>query len=133
MNQKTGLEMLTQTFKNLNAEGQKQLLEYAEFLMSKYPLAGSEKEPKLPAEPIKTPPPENESVPLAIKRLSRSYPMLDKVKIMNPAAGLMTQHLTQGRKAKEVIADLEALFLNEYNRYLEEFHQEHSPKDPANC
>lgn len=114
--------LLTQLYDSLSEEGRDQLVEYAEFLVSKYPAPDLE-QPSAPPEPIKTVPPEDESVPAAIKRLSRSYPMLDKLKMMNPTSTLMTQYLTRGRPKEEVINDLEELFQKEYNRFLEEFHQ----------
>ena len=119
---------LLEYFGKLDEEGQKQLLEYAEFLQIKYP-SSPDKKSDTPLEPLPSVAPENESVPAAIKRLSRSYPMLDKVKMMNPTASLMTQYLTQGREAELVIADLEALFKNEYSRYLEDFDK--GSHDPA--
>ena len=40
--------------------------------------------------------------------------MVDKESILHPISGLMTSHILQGRAASEVIDDLEALFLKQY-------------------
>jgi hypothetical protein len=65
-------------------------------------------------EPI--PRPDNESVVAAMRRLSASYPMLDKGQILHEASALMGSHIMQGRAAAEVIDDLEALFRRHYER-----------------
>jgi hypothetical protein len=43
--------------------------------------------------------------------------MLDRAKLINETAALMSQHLVQGRTAIEVIDDLEALFLHHYQNF----------------
>ena len=61
-----------------------------------------------------------ESVIAAIKRLSATYPMLDKGKVFNDTSSLMSQHIIQGREAVEVIDELEALFQQEYNDFVKD-------------
>ncbi|SEH08355.1 Crp/Fnr family transcriptional regulator [Candidatus Venteria ishoeyi] len=63
--------------------------------------------------------PEQESVIAAIKRLSASYPMLEKSKMLNETAALMSQHMIQGREAKEVIDELEIIFEQHYQAFLQ--------------
>ncbi len=58
--------------------------------------------------------PADESVVMAIKRLTRSYPMLDRRKLMGPTSLLMSQHALQGRAASEVIDELEIVFERHY-------------------
>lgn len=85
-----------------------QLLEFAEFLQQRH------------GGPVDIPPPENiarpaqESVVKAIKRLSATYPMLDRGKMLHETSALMTQHVMQGREAVEVIDELEILFRRHY-------------------
>ncbi len=86
------------------------LLDYAEFLLARVmPEVAA-----IPRAPLELPRPAQESVVKAIKRLRATYPMLDRAKLINETAALMSQHLVQGRAAVEVIDDLEALFLNHY-------------------
>jgi hypothetical protein len=89
------------------------LLEYAEFLVQRY---GG------PAEitaPLEIPRPVKESVVKAIQRLSATYPMLDRSKVLNETSVLMTQHVIHGRAAIEVIDELEILFRRHYEKLAE--------------
>ena len=90
------------------------LLEFAEFLHARTAAEG------LPAQALVVMPrPENESVVRAIKRLSASYPMLDKGKMFSDTSSLMTQHVMQGKPAPAVIDELEALFQRHYDAFSE--------------
>jgi len=91
-------------------DGRKQaLLEYAEFLHQR-----SEKITQPLAEPQISPRPEEETVVAAIKRLSASYAMLDRQHMLHEISGLMAQHMLQGRSSKDVIDDIENIFLSQY-------------------
>lgn len=87
-----------------------QLTEYAEFLGARYA-----KEKEISA-PVDIPKPERESVVKAIRRLTATYPMLNRAKILNETSVLMSQHVIQGRDAVEVIEDLEVLFRRHYEQ-----------------
>ena len=66
------------------------------------------------------PRPDDESVIAAIKRLAKSYPMLDKASMLNETSRLMTEHILQGRASSQVIDDLEAIFKQNYQEFLRE-------------
>jgi len=66
------------------------------------------------AEPSREPRPAEESVVLALRRLTRSYPMLDRRRLMGTASSLMAQHALQERAASEVIDELELVFERHY-------------------
>ncbi len=100
---------LQQIYKDLPDEQQQQLLDYAEYLAERHPPQQPES-----TEVVEIARPEEESVVEAIKRLSKSYHMIDRSKMLHETAGLMTQHMMQGREAAEVIDDLEALFKRYY-------------------
>jgi hypothetical protein len=51
-----------------------------------------------------------------MKRLSATYHMLDKSKLLNETSALMAQHVMQGRPAHEVIDELEVVFELHYRR-----------------
>jgi len=114
---KSGERRLRSLFSALDHEDQETLLAFAEFL------AGRKKElaPAERPEPKSIPRPERESVVAAIKRLSATYPMLDKGRMLNETSNLMTQHIMRGRAATEVIDELEALFKRHYEQFTEEF------------
>lgn len=104
---------LLRLFRDLPPSAQALLLEFAEFLAAKYQKAG---EPLVEPNPI--PAPENESVVGALKRLSASFPMLDKAKLLNETSILVSQHVMQGRDKIEVIEEIEAVFNRHYRRYI---------------
>ena len=108
---------LKRLFSGLGAEDQVTLLAFAEFLASR---SKPQRPTELP-EPTLSPRPARESVVGAIKRLSASYPMLEKARMLNETSTLMTQHVMHGRSAPEVIDDLEELFRKQYELFKEEF------------
>lgn len=105
---------LRQIFERLDPQRRETLLEFAEFLDSR-----TETPPAEIPEPEAIPRPEDESVVAAIKRLSASYPMLDRAKILHQTSGLMAQHVMQGRAAAEVIDELEVVFERHYRAMVE--------------
>jgi len=58
--------------------------------------------------------PQGEKVVAAVKRLSKTYYMLDKKQMLGVTSDLVTQHLLQGRDAVDVIDELESLFAQHY-------------------
>ncbi len=92
------------------------LLEFAEFLASR-----EESEPVVEiTTPVIQARPEEESVVKAIRRLSESYPMLEKSVLLNETSKLMSQHVMQGVKAIEIIDQIEVFFVEQYQLYLTE-------------
>ena len=117
---------LIQYFSLLSDEHKGLVLEFMEFLGSRYP---NTSQSELPVEvknepeetleptfiePILMPRPETESVIAAIKRLSQSYPMLNKEKLFDKTSTLMTAHIMQGRDVVEVIDEIELVFREQY-------------------
>lgn len=99
-------DVLLAIYRGLDARGRRQLLACAKALAA--PAAAVQPEPR----------PTEESVVLAIRRLKRSYPMLDRRRLMGPASVLMAQHALQGRDAAEVIDELELVFERHYRESL---------------
>jgi hypothetical protein len=92
---------------------------FAEFLAGRSEERGREDlEAGTPAEPKSIPRPETESVVAAIKRLSETYPMLDRSLLLTDTSSLMTAHLMKGREAPDVIDELEELFARHYQEHL---------------
>lgn len=90
------------------------LSSYAEFLVERTT------KNKTIEEPIDIIRPPEESIVAAIKRLSASYPMLDKSKLLSDVSGKVTQHVVFGREASEVIDELEVFFQQNYRQYVNE-------------
>ncbi len=107
----------------LNTEQQTTLLRFAEFLVA------SAEELPLEVDEIRFPLPEDlqrpeaESVIMAIKRLTATYPMINKEKLLHKASDLMAEHVTQGRAAADVIDELEQLFAEHYHQLRNDFEQ----------
>ena len=104
--------------RRLGAADRSTLLAFAEFLLTRtqpvpQPDDTAAADPVVP-EPQAIPRPERESVVAAVKRLSRTYPMLDKSKMLGETSDLVGQHVVQGREAVEVIDELETVFKRHY-------------------
>lgn len=103
-------KQLLRWFRRLPEGDRATLLAFAEFL------AGRVAKPALPDRPLPIPRPEEEKVVHAIRRLRETYPMLDHGRMLHEVSQLMTQHVVQGRPAREVIDELELLFRAHYER-----------------
>lgn len=110
---------LIELFRSLDASQRETLAAFAEFLARRSPA------PEMPVAAIEMPQqidrPENESVVRAIKRLSATYPMLDRKKLLHQTSNLVTEHVMQGRNAPEVIDDIERIFAEQYEKYKNRF------------
>lgn len=89
------------------------LHEFAGFLADKYP-----SEAAAPAEIIPIPRPSKEGVIPAIKRLSKTYPMLDKKVLFEQTSVAMSAHVLNDVSSEESIDRLESVFRKEYEDYL---------------
>ncbi len=103
---------LLRLWERTSETGRAHLLEYARYLSERMPAAS---EP--PAQPNPIPPRPGETVVAALKRLSASYPMLDRARLLDETSVLMAQHTLEGRPREEVIAELEAVFVRHFERW----------------
>jgi hypothetical protein len=97
------------------------LTRFARFLLSEPTAAVASPFASVPAptvvpDPENIPRPSDEKVVAAVKRLSKTYFMLDKKKMLGVTSDLVTQHILQGRDAVEVIDELENLFQQHYEQ-----------------
>lgn len=123
MSKKTETKLLNQ-FKNLPKDAQNSLLDFCDFLSAQYP--ASDKQIPPPKDLAR---PHDESVVLAMRRLSDTYFMLDKDSLLHEASSLMSQHILQGREAVEVIDELEVLFKKFYQELIDKYSQEKLTED----
>lgn len=100
---------LLNRFRDLPETEAEMLLAFAEFLATRGDAVPAEL-----AKPADVPRPESESVVGALKRLSATYFMLDKAKMLNDTSTVMAQHIMQGRDKVEVIDELEVIFRRHY-------------------
>ena len=110
------LEQLLSYYRGLGEADRRSLLDFAQFLCERSGHGDTEGEDQhaTPSEPLPILRPAEESVVKAIQRLGETYPMLDKGTLLNETATLMAEHVLQGRSARAVIDDLEALFARHY-------------------
>lgn len=108
-------------FDGLSETDKAAVTSFAEFLYSRGgSLASPVTSPPEPVLPVEIPEPDNiprpreEKVVAAVKRLSKTYFMLDKKAMLGETSDLVTQHIIQGRDVVEVIDELEALFNQKY-------------------
>lgn len=118
---KKSTKKLLEFYRELPDEAAQQLLDFAEFLALRHKV--EVKDISLPKKIVR---PDNESVVIAVKRLSATYPMLNKDKLLDETASLVSQNLLQGRDAVEVIDELEVIFFKQYEILVEELKQESS-------
>jgi len=90
------------------------LLSFAEFLAGRSPKRTTIE------TPVEIERPSEESIVAAIKRLSASYPMIDKSKILSDVSEKVTQTVVFGRDVTEVIDELEVFFKQSYQLYVTE-------------
>ncbi|HKJ71453.1 MAG TPA: Crp/Fnr family transcriptional regulator [Gammaproteobacteria bacterium] len=112
----------------LSEEQQRQLVDYAEFLVGRTggdPLAGAGEavagEPAAPREPQPVEPAPDEGPVKAIKRLRQTYPMLDATKLLDETTTIMSKRYLQDKPEDQVIEELEEVFEQHYRRYLAAF------------
>lgn len=118
---------LTGLFAELNEQDQKSLIAFAEFLHAR-DIPSTDQASVEAAEfaiPFKIDPVDKESVVAAMKRLSKSYPMLNKDDLLHQASALMGDHIMRGKAAADVILELEALFSSSYDEAKKAFEEEH--------
>lgn len=116
-----GERRLAAVYRSLDPDNRRTLLAFAEFLAARgAPESDAVHAPQPPLEPEPLPRPQRESVVGAIKRLSRSYHMLDRSAMLNETSSLMAAHIINGRPAEDVIDELESLFARYYAGYRED-------------
>jgi hypothetical protein len=116
-------QQLIGCFRRLEAADRATLIAFAEFLAQRDPsTVPAAPAPAAVATPAVTPPPEpierpaSETVVGALKRLSRTYPMLDKSQMLSATSDLVAQHILQGTAASEAIDALEQVFREHYRQ-----------------
>jgi len=99
----------------LDDSHQQAIVDYAEFMVQRYKVENS-RDRDLKPESVERP--EQETVIAAIKRLKKTYYMLDTDIILNQTSALMGQHILKGREAFDVIDELQSIFQAQYEQYL---------------
>ena len=112
-------QQLTELFQQLGAADQATLLAFAAFLADRS-VAHSvpvKPEPGVLPEPVRIERPAQESVVGALKRLSKSYPMLNKAEMLGATSELVATTIMQGSDPAAVIDELEEIFSRHYEQF----------------
>ena len=112
---KNKLREIKLLFAELDDDHQQAIVDYADFLAQRYKVENSG-DRDLKPESIERP--GQETVIAAIKRLKKTYYMLDTDIILNQTSALMGQHILKGREASDVIDELQSIFQAQYEQYL---------------
>jgi hypothetical protein len=109
---------LQRLYRQLAPGDQVTLIAFAEFLRERADGTATVNSPS-PAEVAEPEPirrPREERVIAALKRLSRTYPMLDKGTMLNATSEIVARHIMAGDDAPAVIDTLEEIFRQEYEK-----------------
>ena len=134
-------QVLLDYYQALSAQDQHSLLRFAEFLATGAVISNestadvvvgdddSSVMESLPVKkaipkPEKIERPDDETVVAALKRMSSTYPMLEKSKLLNKASELVAQHIMFGKPAVVVIKDIETMFAESYDKFVENYGQD---------
>jgi len=102
----------------LGPTDQASLLAFAEFLCSRQPArAAASPPPQAITEPVPVERPPAESVVAGLKRLARTYPMLDKSEMLSATSDLVATHIMKGTEPAAVIDQLEDIFREHYQQF----------------
>ncbi|MBF0583710.1 MAG: Crp/Fnr family transcriptional regulator [Magnetococcales bacterium] len=105
---------LLAAWQRLDREGQRTVRLFAEFLSQQ---AGEQPPEPIPQEPVAIPRPDKESAVLALKRLKKSYPMIEADFALLEEASQLVLKKVMGATDAEVIVELETLFAKRYQQW----------------
>ena len=111
-------QQLTELFRQLTAGDQLTLLAFAEFLAGRSTpgTAAVTREPVVIPEPEAIERQPGESVVGALKRLAKTYPMLDKTKMLGATSDVVASTIMQGTDPVAAINQLESIFREHYEK-----------------
>ena len=111
-------QQLVKFFRQLAAADQLTIMAFAEFLAAR----SSPGSVAVSSEPLVIPEPEaierppGESVVAALKRLSKTYPMLDKTEMLGATSDLVATNIMQRTDTTIVVDELEEIFRSHYEK-----------------
>ena len=104
-------QALLKAFRQMTPTARCTLVDFADFLSQRHPVVTT----PVSEQPLQVPRPVEESVIAAIRRLARTYPMLDSDNVFSAATTLMTRHVMGQQAAVEEIDELEVMFKARYD------------------
>lgn len=110
---------LLKSFRQLPPEQQQALTDYADFLCQRYAIEVE----AVPLVPLDIPRPQEESVVKALRRLAKTYPMLDAKELFEKTSSFMTRNLMHGEDSTLLIDEMEVFFQHNYQEFISKKHQ----------
>ena len=110
---------LLAAWRQLGKDDQRTVRLFAEFLHQQTERGSTEKSVSIPQTPQRIPKPEKESAVLALKRLKKSYPMIEADFSLLEDASQLLMKKVMGTADEEVVAELETLFARRYQEWKE--------------
>ena len=104
-------QALLKAFRQMTPTARSTLVDFADFLSQRYPVAVT----PVSEQSLQVPRPVEESVIAAIRRMAKTYPMLNSDNVFSAATTLMTRHVMGQQAAVEVIDELEVMFKARYD------------------
>ena len=111
---------LLKSLRQLPEAQQQALLDYAEFLTQRYAI----EEELVPQQPVDISRPAEESVVKAVRRLSKTYPMLESKELFEKTSSFMMRNLMHGEGSETVIDEMEIFFRQSYKSHIDEKEQD---------
>ena len=108
--------VLLKSLRKLPETQQQMLADFAEFLCQRYAI----EEEIVPQQPVDIPRPQEESVVKAVRRLSKTYPMLDSKDLFEKTSSFMMRNLMHGEDSRKVIDEMEVFFQQSFQSYMSE-------------
>lgn len=108
--------ILLKNLRQLPPEQQQALVDYSDFLCQRYAI----EETSVPQTPADISRPQVESVMKAIRRLSKTYPMLESKEMFEKTSSFMMRNLMHGEGSETVIDEMEVFFHQSYQNFLVE-------------
>lgn len=99
---------------------QQTLVDFADYLSQRYAI----EEEAVPQQPIDISRPQEESVVKAVRRLSKTYPMLESKELFEKTSSFMMRNLMHGEGKETVIDEMEIFFKQSYQTFIDEKEQE---------
>jgi len=113
-------QQLMEIYRQLGPGDRETLLAFAEFLGQRIthpaPRTAGGGAAVVVTEPLAIERPAQESVVAGLKRLSKTYPMLDKSEMLSATSDIVATHIMKGTAAAEVIDALEEIFREHYRQ-----------------
>lgn len=122
-------QRLLTIWRNMQEVDRHAWIKFGEFLTAQ--ADGMAEQSPVGAEPLPIPKPEQESAVQALKRLKRTYPMIEADAVLLGEAAQLVMQRVMGATDAELIPKVETLFADRYRQWRELWEAQNSPGVPV--